>query len=126
MRWQLVALAASEVYLPHFDLQGTDLRHVAAADAAACAARCGEDEACTAFVFRTCDCTDCCTLKAGAHESDCEAMCAALAGCNGYTYAPSNCSGASGPICWTKGRLSGDTETRIITLDQGPLLQGQQ
>ena len=52
--------------------------------------------------------TEGCVLKSGATYKDCEATCTAMAECQAYVFATANCSGASGPICWTKSGLAGD------------------
>jgi len=48
-----------------------------------------------------------CVLPRFASHLDCESKCNATTGCVGYVFADSSCSGASGPICWTKSRMEG-------------------
>ena len=48
-----------------------------------------------------------CVLTASASYLDCETKCNVTKGCYAYVFAPANCSGAAGPICWTKAAASG-------------------
>ena len=48
-----------------------------------------------------------CVLASDATHETCEAKCNATHGCYAYVFAPSDCSGASGPICWTKSAAEG-------------------
>jgi hypothetical protein len=50
---------------------------------------------------------DGCILAKTATHDDCAAKCKAASGCAGYVFAPADCSGKAGPICWTKGELNG-------------------
>ena len=48
-----------------------------------------------------------CVLPKAATHLDCEGKCNATKGCAGYVFADADCSGAAGPICWTKSAMSG-------------------
>ena len=48
-----------------------------------------------------------CVLGSDATHESCEAKCNSTNGCYAYVFAPSNCSGQSGPICWTKSAAGG-------------------
>ena len=48
-----------------------------------------------------------CVLASNATAADCEAKCAGALGppCVAYVFAPRNCSGEAGPICWLKSAM---------------------
>ena len=46
-----------------------------------------------------------CVLNATDDHMVCEAKCKATDGCVAYIFAPANCSGKTGPLCWTKGSV---------------------
>jgi hypothetical protein len=48
-----------------------------------------------------------CVLANIATNLACEAKCNETKGCYAYVFAPAECSGAAGPICWTKSALDG-------------------
>ncbi len=50
-----------------------------------------------------------CTLAATATHDDCDEICRNATGCVGYVFADADCSGASGPICWTKSAFGPGT-----------------
>eukprot|EP00966_Prymnesium_polylepis_P099125 2295763-Prymnesium_polylepis.1 len=47
-----------------------------------------------------------CTLEPAATHGACERLCNQTVGCVGYVFAEAACSGATGPICWTKSAMS--------------------
>lgn len=48
-----------------------------------------------------------CVLDRNADHLVCEAKCNATGACHGYIFADADCSGAAGPLCWTKSMLPG-------------------
>lgn len=56
--------------------------------------------------------TNGCELSAGATHADCFDRCNSTAGCVGYVFADSSCTGIKGALCWTKSRMSGAGEPR--------------
>lgn len=48
-----------------------------------------------------------CVLEESADHLDCERKCNSTQGCIAYIFAPANCSGVAGPICWTKDAIGG-------------------
>jgi hypothetical protein len=46
-----------------------------------------------------------CVLDKAATNADCAAKCKGMQGCAGYVFAPTNCSGTTGPICWPKSAM---------------------
>lgn len=51
-----------------------------------------------------------CTLASNATHLDCETKCNATSGCLGYVFADADCSGKSGPICWTKSSMGTESK----------------
>jgi len=52
-----------------------------------------------------------CVLPAQSTHLDCERKCNASTDCSGYVFAEASCSGKSGPICWTKGKLDSPAQS---------------
>ena len=61
---------------------------------------------------------DGCILPKDATPEDCQAKCNVSAGCRGIVFADADCSGRSGPICWTKSSIEGGGESKQCRASQ--------
>lgn len=73
-----------------------------------------------------------CVLAADATAQDCENQCSSTDGCIVYVFAPVDCSGKSGPICWLKNSITGGRSatcrnSKVMAHEGGtkPLLNGK-